>query len=105
MAEQAITTVEVQIFDSTYPVRADADSERVHELARAVDRTMREIAGKVRTNDRTAIAVLAALNLADELFQCQRQQEGERVAVAEKIAELTARLESAVSGRESERSS
>ena len=62
MAETGNKAVEVEIFGATYPVRAAADREQVLELARAVDRTMRDIAGKVRTTDRSAIAVLAALN-------------------------------------------
>lgn len=96
MAETGNKAVEVEIFGATYPVRAAADREQVLELARAVDRTMRDIAGKVRTTDRSAIAVLAALNLADEWFRCQRALEGERVAIAEKIAALTSRLELAL---------
>jgi cell division protein ZapA len=98
MSERGNNTVDIEIFGSTYPVRADADSGQVLELARTVDRTMRNIAGKVRTTDRSAIAVLAALNLADELFRSQKQLEGERAATADKLAELTARLETALRG-------
>ena len=102
MAESGNKAVEVEIFGATYPVRAAADRDQVLELARAVDRTMRDIAGKVRTTDRSAIAVLAALNLADEWFRCQRALEEERVAVAEKIAGLTSRLELALAGHDAE---
>lgn len=100
MAESGNKAVDVEIFGATYPVRADTDRDQVLELARAVDRTMRDVAGKVRTTDRSAIAVLAALNLADEYFRCQKMLEGERAAVAEKLAALTSRLELATAGLE-----
>ena len=40
---------------------------------------MREIAQQVSTVDTGKIAILAALNLTDELFQCRKNQDGDRV--------------------------
>ena len=48
--------------------------------------------------DTARIAILAALNLADELFQIQSQQEGERVEIREKVAALTEELTQALEG-------
>jgi cell division protein ZapA len=66
-------------------------------LADLVDRKMREVAEHVNTADTARIAILAALNLADELFRIQSQQEGERVEIREKVAELTEELSQALS--------
>lgn len=66
---------EVEIFGGVYHVRGREDRGYLRGLARDVDRTMREIAGQVTTVDTAKIAILAALNLADELSRC-RQGDG-----------------------------
>ena len=63
-----------------------------------VDRRMREIARQVSTVDTAKIAILAALNIADELLQCRNQQEGERVLIEERVTKLTGELEKALQG-------
>ena len=60
---------------------------------------MREVADTVTTLDAGKIAILAALNLADELFQSQRRQEGERVEITEKVAHLAGELQRALEAR------
>jgi cell division protein ZapA len=66
------------------------------ELASEVDRKMREIAGQVTTVDTAKIAVMTALNLADELFQCRKGQEKERIELGEKVTAITGQLASAL---------
>jgi|SRR5689334_3599191 cell division protein ZapA len=63
------TSVQVEIFGQFYNVRADGDPESIRELARFVDGKMREIAERAPTVDPQKIAILAALNIADELFR------------------------------------
>lgn len=87
------TTTEVEIFGHTYHVRGDKDPELFQELAGLVDEKMREIAQQVSTVDTGKIAILAALNIADELLQCRKQQEGERVEIQDKVTRLAERLE------------
>ncbi len=87
------TTTDVEIFGSTYHVRGDKDQELLQELAGLVDAKMREIAQQVSTVDTGKIAILAALNIADELLQCRKQQEGERVEIQDKVTRLAERLE------------
>ena len=87
------TTTDVEIFGSTYHVRGDKDPELLQELADMVDGKMREIAQQVSTVDTAKIAILAALNIADELLQCRKQQEGERVEIQDKVTRLAERLE------------
>lgn len=92
------TTTEVEIFGSVYHVRGQEDSEYLQELAVIVDRMMREVAEQVSTVDRTKIAILTALNLADELSKCREGQQGDRVEIKEKVTELTSKLEAALEG-------
>ena len=56
----------VEIFGQTYNVRGEGDPNYLTELARFVDSRMREVAAKVATVDPMKIAILAALNIADE---------------------------------------
>jgi cell division protein ZapA len=90
------TNTAVEIFGRTYHVRGGDDNGYLQGLADLVDRKMREVAEHVKTDDMARIAILAALNLADELFQIQSQQEGERVEIREKVAKLTEELSEAL---------
>jgi cell division protein ZapA len=90
--------VEVEIFGAVYHVRGNDDNGYLQELADLVDRKMREVAQHVNTADTARIAILAALNLADELLRSRVQQEGERVEIREKVAGLAAELNRALSG-------
>jgi cell division protein ZapA len=92
----ANNSVDVEIFGTTYHVRAEQDREYIQELAATVDRKMREIAGPGSKVDPGRVAVLAALNLADELFRQQRLQEGERVKIEEMAARLAGELQQAL---------
>ena len=83
----ASTTIQVEIFGEVYTVRGSDENGYLQELADLVDRKMREVAQHVK-GDVTRIAILAALNLADELFRAQKQQEGERVEIREEVAAL-----------------
>ena len=92
------TATEVEIFGNVYNVRGEKDPEYLQELADMVDGRMREIAQQVSTVDSAKIAILAALNIADELFQCQRHEEGSRVEVKEKVTALAGELGKALQG-------
>ncbi|HVT16483.1 MAG TPA: cell division protein ZapA [Thermoanaerobaculia bacterium] len=91
-------TTEVEIYGVVYHVRGSDDQEYLQGLADLVDRRMREVAQHASTADTTRIAILAALNLADELSRTQKRQEGERVEIKEKVAKLTEELTAALNG-------
>ena len=70
-AEQAGKPTEyvtVEIYDQTYHL-SGYDARHIRELAARVDSKMRAVAAQGRTVDSLRVAVLAALNLADELSQ------------------------------------
>lgn len=92
------TNTAVEIFGSVYQVRGRDDTGYLQSLADLVDRRMREVAEHASTADTTRIAILAALNLADELFRIQKRQEGERVEIRDKVAELAEELNQALDG-------
>lgn len=92
------TTTEVEIFGSVYRVRGGDDTGYFQSLADLVDRKMREVAQHASTTDTSRIAILAALNMADELFRIQRRQEGERIEIRERVTELTEELNRVLGG-------
>jgi cell division protein ZapA len=59
-------TISVDIYDQTYHLRGQ-DAEYVRRLAAMVDDKMRAVAAHGKTVDSLRVAVLAALNIADEL--------------------------------------
>ncbi len=63
--------VTVQIYDQTYHLSGQ-DTAAILALAEQVDAKMRAVAAQGRTVDSLRVAVLAALNLADELSQYQQ---------------------------------
>jgi len=68
--------VKVEIYDQSYNVSAGDNEDYLRELAAYVDEQMRSVAQATRTVDSLKVAVLAALNIADELFAARaRQQE------------------------------
>jgi cell division protein ZapA len=78
-------TTEVEICGNTFTVRGEESPEYVQELAEYVEGEMQRITAKARVVSTTKVAILAALNIADELFKTQRK-------VEEKISGITERL-------------
>lgn len=68
--------VHVEIFGQTYAVQAGTEAGYVEQLAEFVDSQMREVSRSAGAVDSVRIAVLAALNIADELFQAQSRLRG-----------------------------
>jgi cell division protein ZapA len=67
---RASTSVSVEIYDQTYHLRAH-DPEYIQKLAETVDSKMRAVSANGNTVDSLRVAVLAALNIADELMRLQ----------------------------------
>lgn len=68
-------SVHVEIFDQSYNLRG-TDAEYITRLAEYVDAKIRTIAQQTATVDSVRLAVLAAINIADELHILKRQQDG-----------------------------
>lgn len=66
-------SVTVNVFGQEYTLRGDAEPEYVQSVARLVDEKMREIAENAKLGSTAKVAILAAINLADELLR-ERQK-------------------------------
>ena len=90
-------SIPVEIFGQTYNVRGDGDPSYLAELARFVDSRMREVAAEVSTVDAMKIAILAALNIADEFSRYRKQRKDAVGLWIEKTEEISERLGKVIS--------
>jgi cell division protein ZapA len=67
--------LEIEIFDQKYRIRVkgEEDEKYINHLTSYVDQKMREVAVKSKSADTVKIAVLAALNIADEFLLSQKK--------------------------------
>ena len=65
-------SITVDIYDQTYNLRGQ-DTEYIRHLAEMVDGKMRAVAAHGKTVDSLRVAVLAALNIADELAALEQK--------------------------------
>ena len=66
--------VTVEIAGQRYPIRSTLDPAYVAELAAYVDQKLRAATEASPTTDLLSVAVLVALNIADECFRARQQQ-------------------------------
>jgi len=90
-------TEKVEIFGQEYKIKGVGNPQYIHKIAGYVDRKMREIAHSSGIMSQSRIAILAALNITDEL--CQEREERERIEaeLEGKAARLGELLDSKIS--------
>jgi cell division protein ZapA len=82
-------SVRVEIFDQAYNLRG-SDPEYILKLAEYVDSKMRAVAQATNTIDTVRLAVLAALNIADEYHLLKRKEKDHGASDYQKRAHLLA---------------
>ena len=95
--EPTTRIVTVEIHGQRYPIKSALDAAYVADLAAYVDEKMRLALKECASGDTLKVAVLAALNIADEYFRaCDDVQDG-RVGFAQRARELERILDLALS--------
>lgn len=74
--------IRVSIFDQIYSLRSPRGAEHIRQLAHLVDERMRQIAAQTTTFELSRIAVLAALNIADELEDLKGRPQAQQSSLA-----------------------
>ncbi len=87
--------VQVEIFGQSYSLRAGEDPAYLEGLAAFVDKHMKEVAQAAGAVDSVRVAVLAALNITDQLMQAN-QASGREAALGQRAAALVHELEAAL---------
>jgi cell division protein ZapA len=80
--------VTVEIGGQRYPIRSGLDPAYVAELAAYVDKKMRAASEAAPTTDMLGLAILVALNLADECFRAQQNQSSSHGELNERALRL-----------------
>ena len=81
--------VKISIFGQEYSVKAPADPDYIKKIAEYLDDKMREVqSGFSTTQSSTRIAILAGMNITDELFTARQSDESDSTEVEEKISSL-----------------
>jgi len=99
MDQHGSRVVTVEIHGQQYPIRSGLDPAYVAELAAYVDEKMRLASRESPSGDTLKLAVLAALNIADEYFRIvdeerrQNDQVANRAAALERMMDLALGLE------------
>ena len=95
MAADKPNLVHVEIFGQSYALNAGADPGYVEQLAAYVDQQMREVGRSAGAVDSVRVAVLTALNIADECFRL-RAGDGKQQDADARAAALARELEAAL---------
>ncbi len=84
--------LEIEIFGQKYKIRVKGEEDEAYigHLTSFVDQKMHEVAVKSKSGDAAKVAVLAALNIADELFLCHKKMD----QLSEAIGHMETEIES-----------
>src|ERR1700686_2561661 len=86
------TSVRVEIFDQAYNLRG-SDADYILKLAEYVDAKMRAVSEQTATVDSVRLAVLAALNIADEYHLLKRRLQAPSPEVKQRASKLASALD------------
>ncbi len=96
MEAEHVTTVRIHGRD--YRIRGSADDDYIRTVAEFVDARMKEIAASASSASSEQIAVFAALNIADELFELRRQRDSHLADIEARADRLIRMIDSTVPG-------
>ncbi|MDY6967619.1 MAG: cell division protein ZapA [Spirochaetota bacterium] len=88
----------VNIFGNTYNIKGDAPPEYIIQLAEFVDNRMKEVSNNITDANMIQIAILSALNIADEYFQLLEMNNEEPKAIEQKTNALITMLDEGLIG-------
>jgi len=92
LAETGEAVIRVKIFEQSYGLRGQEAPEYIERLAEYVDGKMRRIADAAHLVDTQKIAVLAALDVADDYFKLRQEYEALARSVEERNRQVCEKL-------------
>ena len=94
----ATDVIHVEIHGQRYAVRSDLDPQYVAELAGYLDEKMRAASRELTAAEPLRVAVIAALNISDELFRARADSAGHATRVRTRTAELERLVDAVLEG-------
>ena len=97
---QAPDIVSVDICGRRYNIRGQYDPKKIRELAEYVDRRMRRVGEQLGHGDMVQVAVMAAINIADDYYKTRRASERRDEEVNESARRLSSEIDEALESLE-----
>lgn len=82
---QAKAGTKVEIFGTEYRIKGEANAEYIRRVAAYVDGKMQQLSQASSTASVSKLAILTAINIADELFREREDREKALAALAERL--------------------
>ncbi len=96
--EKADNLVKVDIYGKEYTVKGNADKAYIESVAEYVDSKMKEVDANVPFESSLRVAILAAMNITDELFSQRSDKTVESDELEERAKALAEQLEETLEG-------
>jgi cell division protein ZapA len=92
--------VEIKVFGQAYTVKTDAEEEYIQEVAKYVNEKMEEVLKKTKTVSTLNVAILTALNIADDLIKEKEKRIALLQEIKAKSRDLVEKIEVKMGGTE-----
>lgn len=86
-------SIEIEIYGHRYTITGQAEEDYIRRLAAYVDEQMRGVAQGMKTATFAKLALLAAINIADQLFQAEQLRRQGEMDVERRAHSLMASIE------------
>jgi cell division protein ZapA len=81
-------TMEISIMGQKFMIKSESDDEYVGKVAKFVDTKIGEVMQSTKSVASLNVAILAAMNIADEYFKFRRDRQDRFTKVEKKIEDL-----------------
>jgi cell division protein ZapA len=95
--------VEIKVFGQTYTVKTDAEEDHIQEVARYVNEKIDEVLKKTRSVSTLNVAILTALNIADDLLKEKEKRMALFREIEKKSEDLAEKIDLRLSAEELEK--
>ncbi len=95
--------VEIKVFGQTYTVKTDAEEDHIQAVARYVNEKMDEVLKKTRSVSSLNVAILTALNIADDLLREKEKRRALLHEIEAKSKDLAEKIDIEIGKREVEK--
>jgi len=95
--------VEIKVFGQTYTVKTDAEENYIQEVAKHVNEKMEEVLRKTKSVSTLNVAILTALNIADDLLKEREKRITLLREIEAKSRDLVEKIDIKIGGMEFEK--
>jgi len=95
--------VEIKVFGQTFSVKTDAEEDHLQSVAQYVNEKMEEVLKKTKSVSTLNVAILTALNIADDLLKEKEQRKALVKEVEVKSKDLVDKINMRMVGKEAKK--